>query len=297
MAWFNFGKKDSAAAMQDAPVETVETLRTRAKRRLIGALVLVLAAVVGFPLLFDTQPRPLLTNVPIEIPDKNKVKPLPPPQPTASKPVATTPAAGNRVDAPTLPVTPAAPPATAKVDDKASLSGKEEIVSGSTGKKEEKKQEKPSTVGTNTTPSATKTVVNTPTADKTATDKAAAEKAAAEKAAAQKAAADKAKAEATKAQALLDGKATPAATSAPATSAATEGRFIVQFGSFADNAKAREARLKVEKAGFKTYVQVAETAQGKLIRVRVGPYATKAEAEKAAAKIKTLDLPAAILTL
>ncbi|NJS37273.1 MAG: SPOR domain-containing protein, partial [Brachymonas sp.] len=74
-------------------------------------------------------------------------------------------------------------------------------------------------------------------------------------------------------------------------------RFIVQFGSFADNTKAREARLKVEKAGFKTYVQVAETAQGKLIRVRVGPFATRAEADKAAAKIKSLDLPAAILTL
>jgi DedD protein len=42
---------------------------------------------------------------------------------------------------------------------------------------------------------------------------------------------------------------------------------------------------------------VAETKDGKRIRVRVGPFATKAEAEKAAGKIKTLDLPAAILTL
>jgi DedD protein len=31
--------------------------------------------------------------------------------------------------------------------------------------------------------------------------------------------------------------------------------------------------------------------------VRVGPFPTKAEADKAAAKIKKLDLPAAILTL
>jgi DedD protein len=56
-------------------------------------------------------------------------------------------------------------------------------------------------------------------------------------------------------------------------------------------------RLKVERAGLKTYVHVAETPQGKRIRVRVGPFATRAEADKAAAKIKTLDLPAAILTL
>jgi DedD protein len=48
---------------------------------------------------------------------------------------------------------------------------------------------------------------------------------------------------------------------------------------------------------LKTYVHVAETPQGKRIRVRVGPFPTRAEAEKAAAKIKPLDLPAAILTL
>jgi DedD protein len=68
-------------------------------------------------------------------------------------------------------------------------------------------------------------------------------------------------------------------------------------GAFAENEKAREVRLKVERAGLKTYVHVAETPQGKRIRVRVGPFTTRAEADKAAAKIKTLDLPAAILTL
>jgi DedD protein len=48
---------------------------------------------------------------------------------------------------------------------------------------------------------------------------------------------------------------------------------------------------------LKTYVHVAETPQGRRIRVRVGPFATRVEAEKAATKIKTLDLQAAILTL
>ena len=72
---------------------------------------------------------------------------------------------------------------------------------------------------------------------------------------------------------------------------------MVQVGAFADADKAREARNKLEKAGLKTYTQVADTNDGKRTRVRVGPFATKAEAEKAASKIKTLDLPAAILTL
>jgi DedD protein len=56
-------------------------------------------------------------------------------------------------------------------------------------------------------------------------------------------------------------------------------------------------RLKVEHGGLKTYTQVAETKDGRRIRVRVGPFATKAEAEKAAEKIKKLSLPAALLTL
>ena len=72
---------------------------------------------------------------------------------------------------------------------------------------------------------------------------------------------------------------------------------MVQVGAFADADKAQEVRLKLEKAGLKTYTQVAETKDGKRIRVRVGPFASKSEADKAASKIKTLDLPAAILTL
>ncbi|TAF72309.1 MAG: SPOR domain-containing protein, partial [Curvibacter sp.] len=101
MAWFKFGKQDAPIG-SEAPVETVEVLRTRAKRRLVGALVLVMTAVVGFPLLFDTQPRSTMVDVPIEIPDKNKVKPLV--------------------------VAPSSPASAAKVDAPASLGSKEEIV-------------------------------------------------------------------------------------------------------------------------------------------------------------------------
>jgi DedD protein len=73
--------------------------------------------------------------------------------------------------------------------------------------------------------------------------------------------------------------------------------MMVQVGAFADAAKAREARAKLESAGLKTYAQVAETKDGKRTRVRVGPFASRADAEKAAAKIKALDLPAVILSL
>jgi DedD protein len=94
---------------------------------------------------------------------------------------------------------------------------------------------------------------------------------------------------------LLEGK--PVQAEARDRPAAADGRFVVQVGAFADAVKAREARLKVEKSGLKTYTHVAETKDGKRIRVRVGPFATRSEADKAASKIKELDLPAAILTL
>lgn len=71
----------------------------------------------------------------------------------------------------------------------------------------------------------------------------------------------------------------------------------MQVGAFSDESRARETRQKLEKAGLKTYVNVAKTADGERTRVRVGPFESRAEAEKAAARIKALGLPAAILTL
>jgi DedD protein len=311
MAWFKFGKQD-ARTQHDAPavsLETVETMRTRAKRRLMGALVLVITAVVGFPLLFETQPRPALVDVPIEIPDKTSVKPLTVPPALNSRSV---------------------PATAAKVDDKSSLGGQEEIVTSGAILPSIAPNSNPKSAlaAANTAVSATKSIVPTPSAptersvaDKAAADQAAADKASAEaavakqaalkaaqdkaaqskvaanRAAVEKAKSDVAKSDAAKAQALLDGKATRSKAPDAAAESASGERFIVQFGSFADEAKAREVRQKVERAGLKTYAQIADTSQGKRHRARVGPFATRAEAEKAASKIKSLDLPANILTL
>ena len=76
MAFFKLRK---AAGEQAAPAsvpESVDALRRRARYRLAGAAILVLAGVIGFPLLFDNQPRPIAVDIPIDIPDKAKVKPL-----------------------------------------------------------------------------------------------------------------------------------------------------------------------------------------------------------------------------
>ena len=89
MAFFKLRSQGNEArpAAVTAPAESVEAMRRRARHRLIGAAVLVLVGVVGFPLLFDTQPRPIAVDIPIEIPDRNKVKPLavpPAPAPAAA---------------------------------------------------------------------------------------------------------------------------------------------------------------------------------------------------------------------
>ena len=76
MAFFKFRKGGDEHSTPAAAPESVEAIRTRARHRLIGASVLVLLGVVGFPLLFDGQPRPISVDIPIEIPDKNTVKPL-----------------------------------------------------------------------------------------------------------------------------------------------------------------------------------------------------------------------------
>src|SRR5512133_178042 len=84
MAFFKLRKGSDDRSAAPAPSESVEVMRKRAKYRLLGAAVLVLLGVIGFPLLFDKQPRPVAVDTPIEIPDKNKVLPLSIPAPAVS---------------------------------------------------------------------------------------------------------------------------------------------------------------------------------------------------------------------
>jgi DedD protein len=74
-------------------------------------------------------------------------------------------------------------------------------------------------------------------------------------------------------------------------------RYVVQVGAFAEAGSARATRLKLERAGLSTYTNIAKTSGGDLIRVRVGPFTSRSEVDKAAAKVKALGLPARILTL
>jgi DedD protein len=64
-------KGKRAARQQAADHEaTVQRLRLQARRRLLGAAVLVGLAIVAFPLVFETQPRPVPMDLPIVIPSR-----------------------------------------------------------------------------------------------------------------------------------------------------------------------------------------------------------------------------------
>jgi DedD protein len=76
MAFFKLRKAAGETAAPAPAPESVDALRRRARYRLAGAAILVLAGVIGFPLLFDNQPRPIAVDIPIEIPDKAKARPL-----------------------------------------------------------------------------------------------------------------------------------------------------------------------------------------------------------------------------
>lgn len=85
MAFFKFRLPGQNAEPQgnfsQPASESVEAMRRRARHRLMGACVLVFIGVVVFPLIFDTQPRPVSVDIAIDIPDRAHSK--------AASPVAT----------------------------------------------------------------------------------------------------------------------------------------------------------------------------------------------------------------
>ncbi len=260
MAFFKFRLPGQATSepqgnTSNSPAESVDAMRRRARHRLIGASVLVVVGVVGFPLLFDTQPRPVSVDIAVDIPDRASAKPLV--DTSTPKPLAAS----------------------------AGLDAKEEVVDTKAEAKPETKTEakaeiKPEVAVSGAAGAAAVAAV-VPKAD------AKPEPVKAEVKAEVK---TDAKAEA-KADIKVDAKA------AKPTDSKDAGRFVVQAGTFSDEAKLRETRSKLEKAGISTYTQVIEGKDGRRVRVRVGPFTSRDEADKVARKIKQLSLQPQVLTL
>jgi DedD protein len=241
--------------------ESIDTIRRQAQYRLVGTAILVTIAVISFSLLFDTAPRSLPVDMPIAIPAKDKVVPI--------TPMPTTPVA-------------AAKPA---VDNNA---GGAETV-------------KPPAMDNTVAAVSAESDGNRPDEDSIAAaaeqaKQLAAEKSAAEKLAADKAAADKVaaqKADTQRAERILNDK--PKATNK--LDYPDDGkRRVIQVGAFSENSLARALRLKLERAGITTLVNVATINGVRMIRIRVGPFTDAKELQIYIDRIKGLGLEARVLT-
>lgn len=79
----------------------------------------------------------------------------------------------------------------------------------------------------------------------------------------------------------------------PAVPAPLEG-FAINVGLFADAANADRVHTRLLDAGLSAYIQVVDFPNGQRTRVRVGPFANRALADEAAARIKALGLDAVV---
>jgi DedD protein len=278
----------------------LEVARTRARRRLICMLVLVVAGVLGFPWLFETQPRPLSQDVQIV-------------QAPSAGGAALPEGAGSRALSGRVGIAGINPPIAQTGNE-----GGADVDGGSPARETELPDPAPereanaksvatavSKVAEAAAPAAVaKSVVSaakpepvktTPQADKKAQTQAKPADKVADKPA-EKKPVDK-KAADTKADTKAADKKPADKAKEAADKAKSNQRYVVQFGAFADNAAAQAARAKAERAGLKTYAQTVDTPAGKRTRVRVGPYADKAEADKANATLRKAGLAGSILTL
>jgi DedD protein len=246
----------------DAPDLAVDELRRKARRRLVGAVVLALAAAVLLPLLLENEPKPLGDDVSIRIPpvDTGKfVNPLSP---------ASAPDTKAKSEKPSVESAPAPPPAQARrANDSAKTEPpKAEPAQAESAKAESAKLEPAPSASPSSAPLAT-----TPTVPASKSS------------------------ESQPGDVVTKSPASSSpATKTDAKSSAGESRsetsktgvYVVQVAAFSDRFGARTLVAKLKQGGFPGYTETVTTDRGTLHRVRVGPYASREVADAARAKLK-----------
>jgi DedD protein len=209
----------------EEPIDPMLPEKQRARRRLIGATALVLAAIIGLPMIFDADPnKPLADDVETQIPDKvspapESLKPQPAPQKAIESPAPAQPPAPPQ---PVPEVKPAPEPAkTVKPNAEAS---------------------------------------DKPVPNKTAESKAPAEE-------------DK---------------------SPPKEKAR---KYLLQVAAVNSKTKADDLKSRLKESGIKAYSEKVSTKDGDRFRVRVGPFASREEAEKMQARVKKMGLSGSVQSM
>ena len=286
-----------AERIADNPELIVDEMKRKARRRLVGAIVLALAAAIVVPMLLEKEPRPLGDDVSVQIPpiDEGRFvnrltgkaedrKPLPKADTKTGAGAAGKSEPKAEVPAQMAAPAGAAPVPTAAVSESAaprkSVADAEQRVIAPSAK------------------SAPKTEARTAPAPKS--DPTPAPKAEAVVAPEPKAEVKPAPAAASTSVAEPSGSAKPATAEAkPAAGAVSQAPaagsaaapakaegFVVQLAAFADDKGANALANKLKKSGYAAFVQPVETSRGTLWRVRVGGYGTRPEAEAARATLK-----------
>ena len=227
-------------------------LRKRARRRLVGAIALVTIIAVFLPMVLDHEPKPVSQDVSIKIPSPD----------------------AGVFTSKIVPVAPAQKTASASKPEAAAPA---ESTSAPPAKAEPPKVAAATPAAKPATDAATPPAYDTEAAPP--------KKAAAEKTAAAVKPAEKPVA-AEPANAVE--KAKPAEKTKPAAKGAAG--YVVQVAALNDPDKARQMRDQIAATGVKAYTEVVPTAKGNVTRVRAGPFASRAEADKARDKLKATGL-------
>ena len=264
--------------------------KKRARRRLVGAIALALGVAVGLPMLLDSEPKAPFNDIAIDIPSKEKaVAPAPAPVPAVPAQAASNgldqseeivdaplPPAAKPTPAPTpAPVLAAAQPAPVKptyVEPKPEPKPESKPVKVES-KPEPKHETKPE-------PKHESKPEPKPEPKHEVKPEAKPEPKPAKPAQS----AD----DAARALAILEGK--PQEKAQDKAHDAGSGKFVVQVAALATQDKVDELQDKLRDAGIKSYTQKVSSPAGERIRVRVGPFGSREDAEKTRAKLQKLGL-------
>ncbi|WP_374353667.1 SPOR domain-containing protein [Chitinimonas sp.] len=260
--------------MADAPIsEELTALKKRARRRLIGAVALMLVALIVLWTVMDNHPPPSLANQSVAIvsSDPALTTTVKPDGKAPSLPITAAPA--KPVD-PLLAPSPVAPPPVkpSKPDTASQPAAAHEtqaVAVPPTAKPAEAKAPEP------------KVTVSKPV-EAHAAPEPAVEKPAKPEPAKKPEVARKNPA---KILAGVEDEASYAAKPTPAHEASSH--FYLQIGAFADAGKAQSLQEKAQAAGVSVQAEPVKTDKGSLTRLRAGPYASRDAAEKAHSKLQS----------
>ncbi|MEO8508081.1 MAG: SPOR domain-containing protein [Betaproteobacteria bacterium] len=258
----------------------VDDLKRRARRRLVGAIVLALAAAVFVPMLLESDPKPLGEDVSVKIPpidDGKFVNRLN--EKSKFEPAKTAPPKGeSRSEA-------------AKAEHARTEPAKAEMAKLESPAAEPAKPETPRVETAR--PDAAKSETRTDsgaaaTAPKRTLAEAEQKMLGAGKAAAAAPAATPPAAAATPPAAAAPPVAAPPTAAPPATATGElpANGFSVQLGAFSDDKGANALSNKLKRVGYPAYVEPLATSKGTWWRVRVGPYSSRDAAATSRDKLK-----------